>query len=82
MMATCFVDHKVGVCQVLDTATISAEAKHRLRGEMAKLVQQLLNEQKKAASASKDQASLAALEAVQQVLALRLHGRFLLLFAT
>ena len=56
------------MCQTLDTVTISADAKHRLRGEMAKLVQQLLNEQKKAASASKDQASQAALDAVKEVL--------------
>ena len=54
--------------QTLDTITISADAKHRLRGEMAKLVQQLLDEQKKAASASKEQASQAALDAVQEVL--------------
>ena len=55
------------VHQALDSVTISAAAKHRLRGEMAKLVQQLLDEQKKAASASGEQASKAALEAVQQV---------------
>ena len=52
---------------MLDTVTISADAKHKLRGQMAKLVQQLLDEQKKAASASKEQASQAALDAVQQV---------------
>lgn len=52
---------------MLDSVTISAAAKHRLREQMTKLVQQLLDEQKKAASASKEQASQAALDAVQQV---------------
>ncbi|KAK9862647.1 hypothetical protein WJX84_012264 [Apatococcus fuscideae] len=55
--------------QTLDQVTLSADTKHRLRGEMAKLVQQLLDEQKKAASASKEQASQAALDAVQEAAA-------------